>query len=329
MHGVSPGPPRPRHGVSPGPPRPRGRIARRRSPSHWTYLGDSGNTARRRSRRRGPDKNARTGPGPGGPGPAVRPARWGRRLCGARRWTSQRPPWGEQVDGMPGGTGQGEVGEDLTDDGDELEAVPGESAGDGDRSGWAGWRAMTKCSSGVLEYMQVAADRKVPGRAGRNLLVCRPWPATSWSWTVRSMVSGVQGVPLPEERDLRAAVRPVDGRETVDLDAGRVLPDVDGMPFGGVRAGAAGGLEPVHDLALHPHRHTEVGEQLRGPGARADRPAGPRCSVPARCAPARRRRTASQRITGSSKRRSAPCAGGELEVGGDGPLGPQQPGRAS
>ena len=44
-------------------------------------------------------------------------------------WSTSAAPRVEQRDGMAGGPVDGEVGEDLADHRDELEAVPGESAG--------------------------------------------------------------------------------------------------------------------------------------------------------------------------------------------------------
>jgi hypothetical protein len=63
-----------------------------------------------------------------------------------------------------------------------------------------------------------------------------------------------------EEGRLDAAVRAVDGRESVELHARRVLPDEDRVPFGPERVDPTDRREPALHLPLHPERDAEAGK---------------------------------------------------------------------
>ena len=132
----------------------------------------------------------------------------------------------------------------------------------------SGWRAMTKCSSGVLEYMQVAACRHGPSSAGSS--PGDPLPHLGDLVVVHRPVDGLRGADdaFSEERHLHAAAGAVDRGESVGLHAGGVFVDEDRMVD--ERRSAAARVEPVQHLPFDGDRDRELGEQLRRPCAGAD-----------------------------------------------------------
>ena len=67
-------------------------------------------------------------------------------------------------------------------------------------SAHCGWRPITKCRSGVVEYMQVAARRHLPASIGNNSATRALTSLISRSCTTRSMVSGL----VVDEKKMRA-----------------------------------------------------------------------------------------------------------------------------
>ena len=110
-------------------------------------------------------------------------------LISLRRAAKRRASDVEQVDVVGGGAGLDQVGDDLPDDGTNLNPCP-EKPQATTTCGVPSSNPMTKWSSGADAYMHVAALTSGPVRCGNSCTARRRMASTSSAWIVRSMVCG-------------------------------------------------------------------------------------------------------------------------------------------
>src|SRR5215218_3983556 len=173
---------------------------------------------------------------------------------------------GEEVYQVARGPFGDQVGQDLAYHAAELVAVPRKPEGDYDL-----WMLRVQRDHEVLVRRVGVHARPRVEAATRQLrdVLRKISPEEIYLFLVNLPVDRLRGggdAARPEEGGLHAAVV-ILGGEAVELVAVIRLPDEDGETIREEGLEAARRLEPVHHLPLHLERDTQIGEQLRGPGA--------------------------------------------------------------